>query len=50
MKRWFLSMLSGKLGASLLGIMLAGKTVEAKISGQGEIRESEGTIRAVYNF
>ena len=39
-------MLLGTLGTSLLGNLLTGKRMKAKIPGQGAIRASEGVIRA----
>ena len=42
----FLSMLLRTLGATLLGNLLTGKKVKAKIPVQGVIRAGEGTIRA----
>ena len=39
-------MLLGKLGASLLGNLLTGKGVKAKILGKGIMRAGEGKIRA----
>ena len=38
-------MLLGTLGASLLGYVLTGKGVKAKILEKGLIRAGEGTIR-----
>ena len=43
-------MFLGTLGASLLGNLLAGEHVKAKIYGQGVIREGEGMIRAGHGF
>ena len=45
-KGGFLGMLLHTLGASLLGILLTGKGMKAKITGRGVIRAGEGTIRA----
>ena len=42
----FLDMLLGTLRASLLGNLLTGKGVKAKIPGRGVIRGDEGTTRA----
>ena len=39
-------MLLGTLSTSLLGNLLTGKRMKAKIPGQGAIRASEGVIRA----
>ena len=49
-KGGFLSMLLGKLGASLLGNILAGKgvTAKSKIQGRGINRVGEGVVRAGY--
>ena len=43
-KRWFLSMLLGILGASLLGNLLAGKGTTR--AGKGTIRAGEGAVAA----
>ena len=43
-KGWFLSMLLGTLGASLLGNLLTGKGVNKK--GKGIHRAGEGIVRA----
>ena len=43
-KRWFLSMLLGILGASLLGNLLAGKGTTR--AGEGTIRAGEGAVAA----
>ena len=43
-KRWFLSMLLGILGASLLGNLLAGKGTTR--AGEGKIRAGEGAVAA----
>ena len=45
-KGGFLSMLLYIFDASLLGNLLTGKRVKAKIPGQGEIRACEGVIVA----
>ena len=45
-----LSMLLDKLGASLLGILLAGKGVKVKIPRRGVIRAGKGTVRAGQDF
>ena len=45
-KGGFLKMLLGTLGASLLGNLLAGKSLIATIQGQETIRAGEGTLRA----
>ena len=45
-KGWFLSMLLGTLGASLLRNLLTGKAINKK--GKGTIRAGEGVIRADY--
>ena len=45
-KRWFLSMLLGTLGASLLGNLLTGKRVITSMPGRGTIRAGEDKIRA----
>ena len=42
----FLSMFLGTLGASLLGNLLTGKEVKAKILGRRVVRVGEGTFRA----
>ena len=49
-KGGFLCMLLGPIGAILLGNMLAGKGVKAKIPGQTVTRAGEGTIRAGQDF
>ena len=46
----FVSMLLRTLGATLLGNLLTGKKVRAKILEQGVIRAGEGTIRARQYF
>ena len=46
----FLRMWLGTLGASLIGKLLTGKGVKAKIPGQGLIKASEETIRAGQGF
>ena len=43
-KGGLLDMLFSKLGASLLGNLLAGKGVKAKIPGRAVIRAGKGTI------
>ena len=45
-----LSMLLDTLGVSLLGILLTGKGVKAKIPRQGVIRAGKGTVRAGQDF
>ena len=45
-KGGLLDMLFSKLGASLLGNLLTGKGVKAKISGRAVMRVGKGTIRA----
>ena len=49
-KIWFLCMLLGTLGASLLGNLLTDKGVKrpksSNIPGRGVMRAGEGTIRA----
>ena len=45
-KRGFLNMLLGTLCASLLGNLVTGKVLKAKISGQGGIRAGEEAITA----
>ena len=49
-KGGLLSMLLGTSGASLLGNMLTGKRVEAKIPERGVIRASEETVRTSQSF
>ena len=44
-KGGFLGMLSGTLGASLLGNLLTGKGAVATSQGRGTIRVGEGRIR-----
>ena len=46
-KRWFLSMLLGTLGASLLGNLLTGKGIHRAGKGKGIHRAGEGIVRAV---
>ena len=45
-KGGFLGLLSGTLGASLLGNLLTGKGSTATSHGRGTIRAAEGTVRA----
>ena len=45
-----LSMLLDTLGVSLLGILLTGKGVKAKIPRRGVIRAGKGTVRAGQDF
>ena len=49
-KGGFLSMLLGKLGASLFENLSTGNGVKDKIPRQGAIRADEGTIRAGQDF
>ena len=49
-KGWFLGMLLGTLGASLLGNLLTGKGSIAMSQGRGTIRAGEGIIRAGQGF
>ena len=46
----FLSMLLGTLGASLLGNLLTGKGLKAKLPGRGVMRAGEGAIRVGQDF
>ena len=43
-------MLLGTLGASLLGIMLAGKRAIATKGGKGKLRAGDGTTRKGMDF
>ena len=43
-------MLLGALGSSLLGNLLTGKGVKAKIHGRGVIKTGEGRTRAGQGF
>ena len=47
-KGWFLSMLLGTLGASLLGNLLTGKGIYRAGKGKGINRAGEGIVRAGY--
>ena len=47
-KGWFLSMLLGTLGASLLGNLLTGQGVNRVGNGKGINRAGEGIVRAGY--
>ena len=47
-KGGFLSMLLGKLGASLLGNLFTGKGIYTAGKGKGINRAGEGIVRAVY--
>ena len=50
-ERWIsYSMFLGTLGASLLGKLLTGNGLKAKIPGRAVIRAGEGEIRAGQNF
>ena len=49
-KGWFLSMLLGSLGPSLLGNLLTGKGQIATSQGRGTIRANEATIGAGQDF
>ena len=46
----FLSMLLGTLGSSLLGNLLTGKGVKAKITSEGILRAGKRTIRTGQDF
>ena len=49
-KGGFLSMFLGTLASRLLGNLLTGKGVKAKIPRQGVTKAGEGTIKAAQDF